>query len=526
MARRQSLIPLLILLAAAVLRLVLLDLKPPHFDEGINGWWCDEMAKHGYYAYDPTNYHGPLHFYVLFAFLRLFGRNLWALRLPVALMGIATVGLVLSFHRHLGRSVAYLTAAAVALSPGFVFYQRYSIHETWLTFFLILFFWALYRLYQTTDRLGTAALVLSVTGMVLTKETYIIHLFAAAVAAGFVLIFSKQRGELFQRLWQGLEPRAFRWAAAAGVFLVVFFYSGNFLHLEGLRGLFETFTPWTKTGIDAAGHAKTDYDLFAVVPKALATVGPLAKLRPFKVNWYWVKLFTVYEWFALAGLLLSTRYFFTGRHGLRFLAVYAWLTLLAYSLIPYKTPWCVISIAWPFFFLSSAGLVSLHRVLTVWPVAAVAAALLGHDAWQMGRLNFSQYDNPRQMYAYVQTYRDYRWFVDPILQEIRLDPGAKGRLKGNVLLSSYFPIPWVLGELSHVGYYSDDEAWPKQLDADFIVAEDELAGDVEAELTQTYFENTFRLRDGMGPCRVFFRYDTFKNVFPNRQPDFRPEPHE
>ena len=41
-------------------------MKPPHFDEGINGWFVDQMMKNGFYRYDPTNYHGPLHFYVLF----------------------------------------------------------------------------------------------------------------------------------------------------------------------------------------------------------------------------------------------------------------------------------------------------------------------------------------------------------------------------------------------------------------------------------------------------------------------------
>ena len=60
-------------------------MKPPHFDEGINGWFVDQMMKNGFYSYDPTNYHGPLHFYVLFLSQTLFGRHIWALRLPVVL---------------------------------------------------------------------------------------------------------------------------------------------------------------------------------------------------------------------------------------------------------------------------------------------------------------------------------------------------------------------------------------------------------------------------------------------------------
>ena len=99
MAKRQLLFPALILLLAALVRLAYLDIKPPHFDEGINGWFCDQMVKTGYYAYDPTNYHGPFHFYVLLVFLKLFGRNLWALRLPVVLASLLTVFWIFLFQK-------------------------------------------------------------------------------------------------------------------------------------------------------------------------------------------------------------------------------------------------------------------------------------------------------------------------------------------------------------------------------------------------------------------------------------------
>ena len=75
--------PWLILGLAAFLRFFLLGIKPPHFDEGINGWFVDQVMHNGFYRYDPTNYHGPLHFYVLLLSESLFGRNIWALRLPV-----------------------------------------------------------------------------------------------------------------------------------------------------------------------------------------------------------------------------------------------------------------------------------------------------------------------------------------------------------------------------------------------------------------------------------------------------------
>jgi predicted membrane-bound mannosyltransferase len=54
---------LLILLAAAVLRLYHLSLKPLHHDEGVNAYFFERLFRHGIYQYDPANYHGPTLYY-------------------------------------------------------------------------------------------------------------------------------------------------------------------------------------------------------------------------------------------------------------------------------------------------------------------------------------------------------------------------------------------------------------------------------------------------------------------------------
>src|SRR2546430_12842962 len=140
--------PWLIIALAAFLRFFLLGMKPAHFDEGINGWFVDQMVKDGFYRYDPTNYHGPLHFYLLFLSQTLFGRNLYALRLPVVLASIGAVWLALKYDRVIPRPVARLAALAMALSPGFIFNGRYSIHEAWLLLFSMMFIFGLLGLWR------------------------------------------------------------------------------------------------------------------------------------------------------------------------------------------------------------------------------------------------------------------------------------------------------------------------------------------------------------------------------------------
>src|ERR1044071_3929543 len=175
-------VPWLILALAAVLRFFLFGIKPPHFDEGINGWFVDQVMKNGFYRYDPTNYHGPLHFYVLLLFESLFGRNVWALRLPVVLVSIACVWVALKFEPLVGKNASRIAALAMAISPGFVFYGRYAIHEVWLQLFTLLFILGLLGLWKLgrVNYLWYAGMGLA--GTILTKETYAIHLACAVIA--------------------------------------------------------------------------------------------------------------------------------------------------------------------------------------------------------------------------------------------------------------------------------------------------------------------------------------------------------
>jgi uncharacterized protein (TIGR03663 family) len=523
MSRRQLLFPVLILLFAALVRIGFLDLKPPHFDEGINGWFCDQMARNGYYSYDPTNYHGPLHFYILFASLKLFGRNLWALRLPVVLASLIANFWIFLFRPFFGRNICYLAALGMAISPGFIFYNRYSIHESWMVLFLIVTFWGILGISTSREPKYFWGLVMGLAGTILTKETYIIHVAAFAGAGCLALIWNRlQRRPTESRPTGQIPARHIAAAILVGGSLIIFFYSGNFRNWSGLAGLYETFLPWTKTGIDAAGHGKPDFDLFPLLPPFLADIPVLGKFTNLKMNWYWVRLLLDYEWFALAGLLFSVRFFFGGLPALRYLAFYGLGALFAYSIVPYKTPWCVISIIWPFLFLGAALIEFVAKRFNRLVAIFVSVPLFAQAAWKSYDLNLIRFDNPKERYVYVQTFREYRKFVDPILQKGAQDPASKGELSGLILLSSYYPLPWILGDFSNIGYYTKSDGWPEKLDADFIAVESDKVDELEKRLKDRYFTADFHLRDGMDECRAYFRYETFQEIFPGRQPDFVP----
>jgi uncharacterized protein (TIGR03663 family) len=484
--------PWLIIGFAALLRFFLLGIKPPHFDEGINGWFVDQMTKNGFYKYDPTNYHGPLHFYVLFLSQTLFGRNVWALRLPVVLVSITCVWLTLRFEPFVGRPAARLAAIAMAVSPAFVFYGRYSIHEVWLVFFSMLFILGLLGLWKdgTSKYLWCAGM--GVMGMILTKETYIIHVgcAAAAVAVCYVSNFLSPvpNARPAKQTWDYVDLAT---VLGTAVVVIVFFYSGTFFHWNGIKGLYQAYAAWFATGSEGHGHEKPWF--------------------------YWLKLIARYEIPVLIGLVACLFCQFFKNLSLRYLAIYAVGTLLVYSKVNYKTPWCIISIIWPLLFLFGAGVVMLflrHRLVAyVIAGSALLASLIG-SIW----LNYFRCTTDTEPYVYVQTYNDIFKLTRPLLELTRRSP-VYYQMTGHLVRTSSYPLPWILGDFPRVGYYEHDSL-PADLDADFLLVQSDKIKEIEEKLHKSYYTEPLTIRPYQDTSKVYFEANRFKDFFPGRPPDF------
>ncbi len=477
----------LIVVLAFVVRIWALDVKPPHFDEGVNGTFVDAMRSAPGYHYDARNFHGPLHFYALAASSQIFGRGIWAMRLPTVLVGAASVALLLAFRRFFSPRMVLAAAVAFAISPGMIFYARYAIHEVWLPFFAMLACYGAFGISKGERRMSDLWCVgAGLAGMVLTKETYVMHFVAAVLAWVFV-------GRSWARHFTRREVVLVGGVCGA---VVVALYSGLFYYWRGVAGIFETFYWMAHKGWSSSeeGHHKS---LF-----------------------YYVKLMSIYEWPALIGLALAPLCALRSRcPRVRFLALYGLGSLAAYSLVSYKTPWCVINLLWPFYFLVGYGLDRLatrsdgRLVALLGAVVAIAPVLDAH------RINFLDPTDPREPYIYVQQLPDLAELTQPVERLLALDPSQRS-MTGIVIYNSPQPLPWALPELPNVGI-QDHEKPITVTDADFLIVHESRVAEVEEQLLDVYYRCRFRFYAADENHQLYLRATTFLDVMPSdRVPEF------
>jgi uncharacterized protein (TIGR03663 family) len=490
----------LILVLAAVLRFWALDLKPAHFDEGVNGYFVDEITKDGFYHYDPTNFHGPLHFYILFVMQTFFGRDIVVLRWPLALAGVACVALLLfPFRRHFSATTCRFAALAMAVSPGFVFYARYAIHETWLVLFLMLVALGIGGLWRDGTVRHLWMVGAGLAGAMMMKETWLIHVVAMALAVPTLrsLESFSHSAPLPWAAQRGTQDDAAR-VAAICLAIVLFFFSGCLIDPSGIAGFVEAFVQWTRTGMgNNSGHEKS----------AL----------------YWGELLTQYEWPLLIGVVGSVFVALpkTDRF-LRWLAIGAVGALMACAIVAYKTPWCLIAWAWPFFLVFGAGVDRLMQRIDRVVIGGLAGVFLLISLSQSRTLNFERYADENEPYVYVQTTNDIKLLLDPLRWQAALDPETIFNV-GHIIQPEHHPLLWLLGGRPNISW-DDEHGDPEVMDADWLLVDSSVTERIEGRLSHRYFRTEVQIR-GMAPDQsvLYLSAAAFQEYFPGREPEFSPE---
>ncbi|MCM8776494.1 MAG: TIGR03663 family protein [Candidatus Omnitrophica bacterium] len=490
------------LLAVGFLFLFLfLNIKPPQHDEGVNGWFIEEIISNGFYEYDPANYHGPLHHYLMTLFYILFGRNLWALRLPAVIFSFAALYLMIRFKSYLGKFTAYAGTLFVAVSPGMIFYSRYAIHESALYFFSVLALLGFFRFMTERDKISLWFLGMGITGMIVTKETFVLTLVCFALSLVTLSLYEK-----FSPSLETCSPPKASFTrhdvirvVFYSVFIYVLLYSGFFLNWEGVAGVFRCFGEWFTNSFDHVAGQKGHF-------------------KPFV---YWIQLFLRYEWPAFAGILAC--FFFLGPtpRWARLIAIYASGLLLIYSLIPYKTPWCILQLIWPFLFVTAAALQELAKSGKNMKRLAVAMTILVAllSGQKSVSLNFFHYTDDQEPYVHVQTYPEIMKITDKILKLAKRDP-TKKHMTVYVVMKAYWPISWLLADFTKGLYYTEN--LPAKPDAGIIFCDVNRQAPLEMRLKNTYYLEKFRLNSAQAETVTYFDQKIFKDFFDEKALVFKP----
>ncbi len=444
---------LLAIIAALALRLPQLDARLMHNDEAVNAVKFDKLWETGAFKYDPNEHHGPSIFYATLPFIWLARVSDFAhlteanLRIVTVCFGIGIIALLPLFLDGLGRKAVLAAAFFTAVSPAMVFYSRYYIHEILLVFFTCLALGSAWRYWRSRQLKWALLAGFGVGLMYATKETFVITIAAAALAL------------LFNHIWNrwldasGLPIRAapLNWihlAAAICICLATAFvlFSSFFTNFSGPIDSIRTFLPWVKRAGGESVHIHPWHFYFHRLFWFEVSKGP-----------FWSEGFV----FILAVVGAAAAFI---RKGLgdanasfvRFIALFSAILATVYSLIAYKTPWCLLNFWLGIILLAGIGAaVMINGLRKIGPViVTLGTAQIAAQAWQA---SVPYANSPANPYVYAPTAPDAlnlysRLNTFPIEPIFVMAPE-----------SDYWPLPWYLRRFNQTGYWDKipDPPYPR-----------------------------------------------------------------
>jgi uncharacterized protein (TIGR03663 family) len=490
MKRGAAFIAALTFICAAALALRAPDPgnRPFHADEAVHAVKLWESRQRGAYIYDPDEFHGPTLYYAAAPFLSALGRRSIGetfetdYRLATIAVGVILVGLMGLLHDALGRRACLIAAAIVAVSPAFVFYSRYFIQEMLLVCFSLGALGAWWR-FRRGRHVGWAAASGAFAGlMVATKETAVLTFGAWALAA---LATGRGRG---RRPDRGVVV-----TVLVALVVACSVLTDLWRNPAAVADYVRSYTPWLSRaqGETLHGHAWSYY--LGILAWTRKGDGPLfteaMTLGLALVGLAWVLVGR----FGSAGASPSRE---TDAGVLRARIAIASLVLLAtYSLVPYKTPWCVLSPLLGLAMMAGTGgawlLAALGRRTRLG--AGIATLLLAAGVLQLGQqaraAAFVHQADPRNPYVYAQTVPDAEDIRKRAEDLAAVHPDGTNMVVKVIWPDAYYwPIPWYLRRFPNVGYYN---GMPGDPDAPLVLAAPEYDEELTRRLDATHLMNGY-----------------------------------
>lgn len=525
---RLAIAAVLIVAALALgTRVIALDARPMHGDEANQAHKTGRLIDEGEYRYDPHEHHGPTLYYFALASAALRGESTFAethdatYRIVPVIFSVLAIVLLLCVRDGLGNGGVVWAAIFAAVSPAAVFYSRYFIQETLLvcfTFALIAFGWRFYR----SGRIAWAIAAGFAAGLMhATKETCIIAFAAMAGALVLTFLLGKWRPvedaaverptpDLLRKSSGSLAlPITIAVVVAIGTSIV--FFSSFFTHPRGVLDSVLTYASYVGRG--AADEAQPGGAEWHRHPWNYY-VSMLAYTKmPFGPVWT--------EGLILGLAAAGAAFAILRRNATplaRFLVFYTALVIAAYSLIPYKTPWNVLTMLHGCTLLAGYGAASIIRLARFLPVrgAVVLALLAGayHLGQQAVRANGDFNADPRNPYVYAHTSSAAVALVERVEALAVKHPDGKKLLVRVILPNGdYWPLPYYLRDFEKVGYWS---RIPEDVDAPIIITAPAYQETFVERFGDAYELSHFSLRPGV-ILLMFVEHELWESFMADRR---------
>ena len=485
LSKRCCVLFLGVTIVAVVWRVPRLQQRPMHGDEAIHAEKFGYLLEQGVYTYDPIEYHGPTLNYLslipawLSSAQKLTEVTEITLRIVPVFFGVLLVLLPLLVADGLGRIATVVAAGLTAVSPAMVFYSRYYIMEILLVCFTFGVIICGYR-YARSRSLPWMILTGVCVGLMhATKETCIIAFGSLLSALLMLMIWQRKRYGPCVTAAKPIRPWHFVVGLASAAVVSVLFFSSFFTHPSGILDSFRTYATYFGRASDNPIHIHPWYYYLKVLLFSRYEGGPA-----------WSEASIVL--LAVAGFVVAiTNKGLRGADSglLKFIALYTVIMTVAYSAIPYKTPWCMLGFLHGMILLAGVGAAAMIRLApSILPRIVIAGLLLSsgaHLAWQAYLANYVYYADSRNPYVYAHPTTEVFTIVERVNELAQVHPDGR-HMYIQVICPGrdYWPLPWYLRAFTNVG-------WWQYVPEDVPVAPVIIAsGEVEGALTRKLYEQT------------------------------------
>lgn len=505
-ARKEVSISILSFLFLVVLALGLgsfyripkLDTRPMHTDEAILGMKLADYAQTGHFQYDPKDYHGPALHQVSLLWSKIAGwgdPTTWTesdLRWVAVLCGLGLLIVTLMFGDVLGRLGTALAMLMCAVSPMMVYYSRYFIMEMQLTLLIAMTLGCFWRYSQGGSRLWLLLAGCTLGFQHATKETFILNV--AAAIAGWIVArtlvgdFQPQKSSSLRLSSYSARNRASLptlWVLIPALVISVASFSNGFRDWHAVQDSLTTYMNYMDRS-GGSGHEKPwHYYLTLIFWRrdgliwSESMIGILGLIGMF---------------YALVGEFKNR----ARQAFLVFLSVYTVVLFGIYSVLSYKTPWCILSAQYSLTLLAGVGAAWIWTWLDGRITRFLYKIAIGVGIYFLcGQSKFATMEyraDQRNPYVYSHTTTDLLRLVT----EVRKIAEEKGATFSAQVINrdSGWPLPWYWRTLPKVGYQM---AVPEGIDAPVIVVDSDQLPVVKAKLGDREYEERgpYGLRPGI-----------------------------